>query len=160
MRSRSYTILSENDIENFRENDTELSDDEKIKSSLTKNFVQNMNNHLPINSNLNYQRNFPVRLIQNLITNIQHSEEWQENETFILLKAIDNCIKENDHQRLTELKKEILCLEYNKKDYGLYSEEKQDNFSSEEITILCNEDEDLQHYPNMMNEGKRFEEVF
>jgi len=63
MRSRSYTILSENDIENFRENDTELSDDEKIKSSLTKNFVQNMNNHLPINSNLNYQRNFPVRLI-------------------------------------------------------------------------------------------------
>ena len=43
------------------------------------------------------------------------AETWQENEIFIILKNIEECIINKDHERLELLKKALLALGYNHK---------------------------------------------
>ena len=139
MRSRSITILCEDDICERREASTEISDEDRIKASFTNDFGLTHKMSLIVDKNLNEERNNIVVFKQMNKRNYQLFEQWQENETYILVKAIENCIRENDFQRLNYLKKAILSLEYEKKDYSNFGEEKPCISTFEEMTTVDNE---------------------
>ena len=113
MRNRTRAITCEDELITSDKNRKSFDSIENIDLGPKRCKSPEMTNHSP-NNKIN-EGSFIPNFLKNKSLKEKNKilQEWQENETLIILKAMGNCLQQNDKPRLELLKKSIINAEKN-----------------------------------------------